>query len=71
MCLSDLQVRTDLIDTQISICAPEVLMLFSDNFDYQNIKRDFVSGKWQRTYCHADTVWTHQFRRICLRFIPS
>ena len=48
MCLSDLQVRTDLIDTQISICAPEVLMLFSDNFDYQNIKRDFVSGKWQR-----------------------
>ena len=38
------QVRADLLDTQISICAPEVLMLFSDNFDYANVKRDFVSG---------------------------
>lgn len=32
------------MDTHISICAPEVLMLFSDNFDYQNIKKDFVTG---------------------------
>jgi len=38
------QVRTDLMDSHISICAPEVLMLFSDNFDYQNVKRDFVTG---------------------------
>lgn len=29
------EVRTDLMDTYIYICAPEVLMLFSDNFDYQ------------------------------------
>lgn len=40
----EVQVRCDLMDTHIAICAPEVLMLFSDNFDYQNIKRDFVSG---------------------------
>lgn len=32
------------MDSHISICAPEVLMLFSDNFDYQNVKRDFVTG---------------------------
>ncbi|KAF5828895.1 hypothetical protein DUNSADRAFT_16852 [Dunaliella salina] len=38
------QVRTDLKDTQISICAPEVLMLFSDNFDYQSLKPDFITG---------------------------
>ncbi|MEW5304708.1 MAG: hypothetical protein WDW36_007300 [Sanguina aurantia] len=38
------QVRSDLMDSHISICAPEVLMLFSDNFDYQNVKRDFVTG---------------------------
>jgi hypothetical protein len=37
-------VRTDLIDTNISICSPEVLMMFSDNFDYQSLKRDFVVG---------------------------
>ena len=39
-----ISVRYDLIETGIYICAPEVLMLFSDNFDYQNIRRDFVSG---------------------------
>jgi len=38
------QVRTDLLDTHIAICAPEVLLLFSDNFDYQHVKRDFVAG---------------------------
>lgn len=40
----DISIRSDLIETGVYICAPEVLMLFSDNFDYQNIKRDFASG---------------------------
>jgi NDP-sugar pyrophosphorylase family protein len=40
----DVSIRSDLIETGVYICAPEVLMLFSDNFDYQNVKRDFVSG---------------------------
>lgn len=39
-----LQLRYDLLDTNITICAPEVLMLFSDNFDYQNLRKDFVTG---------------------------
>ena len=30
-----IQMRTDLLDTHICICAPEVLVLFSDNFDFQ------------------------------------
>jgi hypothetical protein len=29
------QLREDLVDPHIYICAPEVLALFSDNFDYQ------------------------------------
>lgn len=37
-------IRTDLIDTGIYICSTEVLMLFSDNFDYQNVRKDFVTG---------------------------
>ena len=37
-------VRTDLLDCHINICAPEVLLLFSDNFDYQHLRRDFVAG---------------------------
>ena len=40
----DISIRSDLVETGVYICAPEVLMIFSDNFDYQNIKRDFVSG---------------------------
>lgn len=40
----DIAIRSDLIETGVYLCAPEVLMLFSDNFDYQNVKRDFVSG---------------------------
>lgn len=44
ICSTLLQVRTDLLDTNISICSPEVLMMFSDNFDYQTLKRDFVGG---------------------------
>ncbi len=27
--------RTDLLDARVYICTPDVLMLFSDNFDYQ------------------------------------
>ncbi|KAL6773796.1 hypothetical protein ACKKBG_A22530 [Auxenochlorella protothecoides x Auxenochlorella symbiontica] len=38
------QVRSDMVEASIYICAPEVLMLFSDNFDYQNVRKDFVSG---------------------------
>eukprot|EP00878_Enallax_costatus_P018338 GHUV01019301.1.p1 GENE.GHUV01019301.1~~GHUV01019301.1.p1 ORF type:complete len:732 (+),score=248.43 GHUV01019301.1:153-2348(+) len=38
------QVRYDLLDTHIAICSPEVLMMFSDNFDYQTLKKDFVVG---------------------------
>jgi translation initiation factor eIF-2B subunit epsilon len=29
------QLRMDLTESQIYICSPEVLMLFSDNFDFQ------------------------------------
>jgi translation initiation factor eIF-2B subunit epsilon len=37
-------VRTDLLDCHIDVCAPEVLFLFTDNFDYQHMRRDFVAG---------------------------
>ncbi len=38
-----ISLRTDLLDTRIYICAPDVLMLFSDNFDYQ------VSCHWMQS----------------------
>jgi hypothetical protein len=39
-----LAVRHDFSLPGIYVCSPEVLMLFSDNFDYQNIERDFIRG---------------------------
>ncbi|KAF9174836.1 hypothetical protein BGX21_009133 [Mortierella sp. AD011] len=40
----EVQVRNDLIDCQIDICSVEVPALFTENFDYQDIRADFVHG---------------------------
>ncbi|KAJ1925397.1 translation initiation factor eIF-2B epsilon subunit, GEF [Tieghemiomyces parasiticus] len=39
-----LQIRYDLMDCQIDICSVEVPALFTENFDYQDLRRDFVTG---------------------------
>ncbi|CAM8898425.1 unnamed protein product [Rhodiola kirilowii] len=36
--------HNDKQDCYIDICSPEVLSLFSDNFDYQHLRRHFVKG---------------------------
>eukprot|EP01018_Ginkgo_biloba_P038992 Gb_36377 [translate_table: standard] len=38
------QLYNDRQDCFIDICSPEVLLLFTDNFDYQQLRRDFVKG---------------------------
>ncbi|ORX87729.1 nucleotide-diphospho-sugar transferase [Basidiobolus meristosporus CBS 931.73] len=40
----EIQIRNDLIDCQIDICSVEVPALFTENFDYQSMRRDFVHG---------------------------
>ncbi|KZP24752.1 nucleotide-diphospho-sugar transferase [Athelia psychrophila] len=40
----DLDIRNDLIDCHIDVCSVEVPSLFQDNFDYQDIRKDFVHG---------------------------
>ncbi|CAG8532351.1 1214_t:CDS:10 [Funneliformis caledonium] len=53
---SDVQIRNDLIDCQIDICS--VPALFTENFDYQDIRKDFVYGiltsdlLGKTIYCH-------------------
>ena len=44
---AQVQFRYDLLDCHVDICAPEVLMLFSDNFDYQDIRKDFIHNECQ------------------------
>ena len=41
---SSLELRYDLLDCNIDICSLEVLALFTENFDYQDVRRDFVRG---------------------------
>jgi translation initiation factor eIF-2B subunit epsilon len=42
---AEIQFRYDLLDTHVDICSPEVLMQFSDNFDYQDIRKDFIHNE--------------------------
>ncbi|KAJ1336706.1 hypothetical protein BSLG_007025 [Batrachochytrium salamandrivorans] len=41
---SELSVHNDLIDAQVDICSIEVSALFTENFDYQDIRKDFLRG---------------------------
>jgi len=40
----EVEVETFARDLRVDICSPEVLMLFTDNFDYQSVRKDFVCG---------------------------
>ncbi|KAJ8100477.1 nucleotide-diphospho-sugar transferase [Lipomyces tetrasporus] len=41
---TDLSIRNDFIDCHIDICSPDVPALFTENFDYNHIRKDFVHG---------------------------
>ncbi|KAK0503156.1 nucleotide-diphospho-sugar transferase [Armillaria luteobubalina] len=40
----EVEIRNDLIDCSIDVCSVEVPSLFQDNFDYLDLRRDFVHG---------------------------
>lgn len=40
----ELVVRYDLMDCQIDICSVNVLALYTENFDYQDVRKDFLRG---------------------------
>jgi hypothetical protein len=39
----DIKIHEDLVDSQLYVCSPSVLHLFTDNFDYCSVE-DFVHG---------------------------
>jgi carbonic anhydrase/acetyltransferase-like protein (isoleucine patch superfamily) len=41
---SDLDLHNDLIDCEVDVCTLDVLALFSENFDWQVMRSDFVRG---------------------------
>ncbi|KAL9000834.1 MAG: hypothetical protein Q9169_000588 [Polycauliona sp. 2 TL-2023] len=56
---SEIEVREDLIDCHIDICAPDVLGLWSDNFDYQSIRTGFLFGVLKDYELNGKTIHTH------------
>ncbi|QRW27425.1 translation initiation factor eIF-2B epsilon subunit [Rhizoctonia solani] len=40
----EVDVRTDLMDCSIDICSVDVPVLFTENFDYQDLRKDFMHG---------------------------
>ncbi|KAI7834318.1 nucleotide-diphospho-sugar transferase [Kickxella alabastrina] len=38
----EVEIRADLIDTNVYICSPLVFSMFRDNSDYQTVRRDFI-----------------------------
>ncbi|KAK9827334.1 hypothetical protein WJX81_006406 [Elliptochloris bilobata] len=57
------EVRTDLVDTGIYLCEPDVLALFSDNWDYQNMRRDLMTGILSEEELGGKHLYVHELRR--------
>ncbi|KAL0480756.1 eif2b5, partial [Acrasis kona] len=52
---ADLQLRSDLVDCQIDICSPDVLEIFNENFDFEDMRRAFL-----KNYVLEEEVFTYK-----------
>ncbi|KAA8649789.1 translation initiation factor eIF2B catalytic subunit epsilon [Aspergillus tanneri] len=55
----ELDIRQDLIDCNIDICTPDVLSLWSDSFDYQAPRKQFLFGVLKDYELNGKTIHTH------------
>lgn len=53
---SEVELRHDLADPEIAICAPSVLSLFADNFDFET-RDDFIRGLLMNEEILASTIY--------------
>lgn len=56
---SDFDIRADLIDAQIDICTPEVLALWSESFDYELPRRNFLHGVLKDWELNGKMIYAH------------
>jgi len=56
---TEIDVRQDLIDCRIDICTPDVLSLWSDNFDNQAPRKDFLYGVLKDYELNGKTIHTY------------
>lgn len=66
---AEIDIRQDLIDCNIDICTPEVLGLWSDSFDYQAPRKQFLHGvlkdyELNGKTIHTDIVKEHYAARV-------
>lgn len=59
LAIPEIDVRQDLIDCRIDICTPDVLSLWSDNFDNQALRKDFLFGVLKDYELNGKTIHTH------------
>ena len=59
----EIDIRQDLEDLQVDICTPDVLGLWSDNFDNQSLRGDFLHGILKDYELNGKTVHTHVLKR--------
>ena len=55
----EIDIRGDLLDCYIDICTPDVLGLWSDNFDYQSMRTSFLFGVLKDYELNGKTIHTH------------
>ncbi|KAI4260928.1 MAG: hypothetical protein LQ352_000083 [Teloschistes flavicans] len=56
---AEVEIREDLTDCYIDICTPDVLGLWSDNFDYQSVRTSFLYGVLKDYELNGKTIHTH------------
>jgi translation initiation factor eIF-2B subunit epsilon len=55
----EIEIRQDLIDCGIDICTPDVLALWSDNFDFQYPRKGFLHSVLKDYELNGKTLHTH------------
>ncbi|RPB03561.1 nucleotide-diphospho-sugar transferase [Choiromyces venosus 120613-1] len=68
---SELQIRNDLIDCYLDICSPDVPALFTENFDYQHIRRHFLHGILTDYDLYGKTIHTQIIKDYYLARVRS
>lgn len=56
---SEIDIRLDLLDTRIDVCSADVLSLWSDNFDNQYPRKDFLHGVLKDHELNGKTIHTY------------
>ena len=55
----EIDVRDDLIDPHIDICTLDILAQWSDNFDFQSLRKSFLHGVLKDYETYGKTIHTH------------